>query len=544
MTTAPATTGTPATTATTASPVAPATPADLTAATAAADGAAVLLHDLLDRAAALRPDLPAVSGGADRLTHAALAHHSRRLAGRLHGLGVRPGDRVVIVAPSDTLIPVLCHAVSRLGAAFSVLHEQTTGRPLEHVLADCTPALLVAEDPGALATAEARGIRVLPAAEARDTAAHDGPPAAYPERRADPSDVACLVYTSGSTALPKAVVSTHAQMLFAARAIQTELAYRPDDIVYCPVPLSFDYGLYQLFLGSLSGAHVHLGRPAEAGPGLAGHLTRTGATVLAAVPSVAENLARLLGRSTTPRPLDLRLLTSTGAAMNAGTLVALRAALPALRVQLMYGLTECKRVSIMPPDGDLSRPGASGRALPGTEVHVEDATGRRLPPGESGEFVVSGPHVMSGYWGQEELTEARFTREAGGPPRLRTGDFGHLDAEGYLYFSGRGDDLYKERGFRVSGIEVETAACRVPGVEAAALLPPRDGTDAVLVVVGPLTAAEVLAALRGEIEEFKIPRTCLVRGPLPLTANGKIDRAAVRAWAREQPVTAAHGASR
>ncbi|MER6528166.1 AMP-binding protein [Streptomyces sp. NPDC001508] len=238
------------------------------------------------------------------------------------------------------------------------------------------------------------------------------PPAAEgpPRLSVDP---VCLIYASGTTALPKAVVSTHAQVLFAARAIQQVLRYRAEDVVYSPLPLSFDYGLYQLFLGGLSEALVRLGRPAETGPGLLTRLRDSQATVLPAVPSVAGALARLLQRSNAGLP-RLRLLTNTGAAMPKETLDALRGACPRLQVQLMYGLTECKRATVMPVDGDQVRPGSSGLPLPGTDVFVVDDAGRRLPHGAVGEITVRGPHVMAGYWRRPALTAERYVPDAVG----------------------------------------------------------------------------------------------------------------------------------
>jgi len=180
----------------------------------------------------------------------------------------------------------------------------------------------------------------------------------------------------------------------------------------------------------------------------------------------------------------------------------------------------------MPPDEDLMRPGASGRALPGTDVYAVGPDGSRLPAGEVGEIVVRGPNVMAGYWRRPELTEQRFPREHGLFPVLRTGDYGFLDSDGYLYFAGRRDDQYKEHGIRVGVAEVEAAAHRVPGVDAAAVLPPAgDEPGATLLVVTRLTPSQVLAAMRDEIEELKIPRTCRVVQRLPLTRNGKVDRA-------------------
>jgi acyl-CoA synthetase (AMP-forming)/AMP-acid ligase II len=210
--------------------------------------------------------------------------------------------------------------------------------------------------------------------------------------------------------------------------------------------------------------------------------------------------------------------------MPAELLVTLRAAIPTLRVQLMFGLTECKRATIMPPDADLDRPGACGVALPGSEVFAIDEAGNRLPAGQIGEIVVRGPNVMAGYWRQPELTAQRFPREHGLFPQLRTGDYGWLDMDGYLYFVGRVDDIYKERGVRVSTTEVEAAARRVPGVEQAAVLVPAGSRPALLAVVGELAPDEVLRRMREEIEDFKIPRRCVVLAGLPLTSNGKVDR--------------------
>lgn len=479
-----------------------------------------LLHHLIDDAARQWPDRTAVSTSTEASTHRELASASKRVAGWLRELGVRRGQRVAVVSPPTVLVPALIYAVSRVGAAFCVLHEQTTGRPLAHVLDDAEPALLITDDADGRQLATDRGITSATLDDLRAATGFSHEDSLHDTLAVDPM---CLIYTSGTTSAPKAVVSTHQQATFAVRAIQSILAYGADDVVYCPLPLSFDYGMYQLFLGAVSGAHIRLGRPAEVGPSLLRNLVAAHASVLASVPSVAETLRRLLSRNPAEIP-PLRLLTNTGAAMPAEVLTALRAAIPTLQVQLMFGLTECKRAAIMPPDADLERPGACGLALPGTEVFAIDAEGNRLPSGEIGELVVRGPNVMAGYWRRPELTAQRFPREDGLFPQLRTGDHGWLDEDGYIYFVGRLDDIYKERGFRVSATEVEAAARRVRGVETAAVIPPLDGRPALLVVVGELTPQDVLHRMREEIEQFKIPRRCVVVDALPVTRNGKVDR--------------------
>ncbi|MEU7608937.1 AMP-binding protein [Micromonospora sp. NPDC049204] len=481
-----------------------------------------LLHELFDRAARRAPDDVAVTVGADRATFAEVVTSGRRIAAGLLQAGLRRGDRLVIVSPPSVVLPAVLYAAARVGVVFVVLHEQLRGDPLRHVLEDCEPALVLSDDAEVRASAVESGSAAGDVSGLAAGAPLDGLPPGGEPLTVDP---VCLVYTSGSTARPNAVVTTHQQMLFAVAAIQEAVGYRRGDVVFCPSPVSFDYGLYQLFLGALSGARIHLAGLTATGPGLSAALTATGATVFAAVPSAAEMLARLLGRG--GEPPTLRLLTTTGAAMPADLLQTLRSRMPQLRTQVMYGLTECKRVAIMPPDGDRERPGSSGRPLAGTEVFAIDGQGRRLPDGAVGELVVRGPHVMSGYWRRPELTADRFRVEEGLTTQLRTGDQGRVDAGGWVYVDGRTDDIYKERGYRVSATEVEAAARRIPRVTSVAVLPPRDGVRSVLVAVTELAPETVLDRLRAHLEVFKIPQRCVVVDGLPLTSNGKIDRRAL-----------------
>lgn len=463
-----------------------------------------LLHEFLDRAARSRPDSLAVGYADATLTYRELHAASRRIATWLHRQGVRRGDRVVLVVPTDLMVPALLYGCSRVGAVFSVLNPQSPEVAIAHVVEDCEPVLV---------------LRDLD--EVRRVAVHGDAEVVAGPIAVDP---VCLVYTSGSTGMPKAVVSTHAQVVFAAQAIQSQLEYLPSDTVFCALPLSFDYGLYQVFLSTLAGSRLQLGNATDAGPQLIRHLRACGATVLPAVPAMAAGLARMLARPGT-QPPALRLLTNTGAAMQAEVITELRHQILGLQVQLMFGLTECKRAAIMPKDEDLRRPGACGKALPGTEILVVDPDGTPVPAGEVGEIVVRGPNVMSGYWRRPELTAQRFPRDEGLFPKLRTGDYGRLDTEGYLYFVGRRDDIYKEHGSRVSVTEVEAAAHRVPGVVAAAVLPPLNGHHgATLFAVTTLTSEQVLALLRDQIEDTKAPRVCVVVDEIPLTPNGKVDR--------------------
>ncbi|SFW81405.1 class I adenylate-forming enzyme family protein [Amycolatopsis australiensis] len=481
-----------------------------------------LLHELLDRRTAATPDAPALARDDLRWTYADLRRRSHTLAAWLAGRGVGRGDRVLVAAPHAPDTVALLYAVSRLGAVYVVVSDRIRPFHLDHILADSEPALVLAADSAAetvsRSTAKVHKLSELPATGTAEV----------PASRAAGVDILSLIYTSGSTAMPKAVVSTHEQVLFAVSAIAERLGYRAGDRVLCCLPLSFDYGLYQAFLAAEAGACLVLGDEGAAGPALLSTVEREAVTVLPLVPGLGATLARLAARAGR-FPASLRLVTNTGAALPAALSARLRELSPDLDVVAMYGLTECKRVSIEDPNAYLTRPGSAGRPLPGTEVLVLDEHGAELPPGQVGQFAVRGPNVMAGYWRAPELTAHRFPRDAYGRATLLTGDRGKVDEDGNLYFAGRDDDLYKQDGFRVSAVEVEGAAADVDGVTEAAVLPPAGDRPAVLAVTGELDAAQLREGLAERLEPHKIPDRVEVVGALPHGVNGKIDKRALEA---------------
>ncbi|MFD0279917.1 class I adenylate-forming enzyme family protein [Kitasatospora sp. NPDC127111] len=495
------------------------------------DGApdATRVIDLLDAAAAARPDAPAVRDAGGAWTYAELARASRAVAAWLRGPGgVAPGDRVVLRLGNRREFVALYYGVLRAGAVAVPLNPELKPFVLRGVLADAAPAVVVLDPAEAEPVREAvAACGARPAAPA-ELLGHDGAEAhGDPAGRPSADAIAQLIYTSGSTSAPKGVVCTHRQVVFAARAIARRLAYRPDDVVLAALPLSFDYGLYQLLLAAIGGAEVVLADAAAPVRALTA-LREHRATVVPVVPSLAEMLCRLAARGAPPE--HVRLFTNTGAALPGPTIEALRTGFPGAAVVAMYGITECKRVTIAEPDADRERPGSVGRALDGTTVEVLDDRGRALPPGEVGEIVVAGPHVMAGYWNAPGPTADRYRPDPRtGRLRLHTGDHGRLEEDGHLYFAGRLDDQFKRRGVRMGTPEIEAAALDVPGVRAAAALPPRDGLDLRLVVTGEegLTARRVLEGLEQRLEPAKVPATCHVLARMPLTPNGKIDRKAL-----------------
>lgn len=493
------------------------------------------IHDFLDQSAAGYPESPAVRDSSGTLTYHELDTISHAVDHWLEQQGVGPGARVVVQAPTDRRLAALFFGVSRRGAIFVPLNPAMKDFHLRSVLENADPALVLAESAGgrpdavrALTEAPVHGFDAV-WAEITGLASQGARAAVTKE--IDPADPAALVYTSGSTAAPKAVICPHAQVCFATVALVEALGYRQDDVVFCRFPMSWDYGLYKLLMTCAVGAEIVFA-DASADLRLVDHLRRTGATVVPIVPSLANMIIASAQRRGEPTT-GVRLFTNTGAALPAATIEALRAHFPGARVVRQFGQTECKRISVMPPEEDRERPDSVGLPLAGTSVQILGPDGEPVPTGTTGEIVVTGPHVMPGYWRNPEMTAKTFRRDPRtGEVRLHTGDYGHLDEDGYLYFDGRRDDMFKRKGIRMSTVEIEAAALDIPGVRAAAALPP-DGDHDLAIYVEPADGAElephtVLRELAARLEPAKVPATCQVVAELPQSAHGKYARDQLR----------------
>jgi len=480
-----------------------------------------LVHDLLDEAVDRAPDAPAVRDAAGAWTYRELAAHSHAFAAWLRDQGIGRGDRVLLQLPSSREMVAMFHGAARRGAVFVPLNPAMKPFHLRSVVRDAEPKLVI----GNAATAEQ--LRAIADAPVHDLAelwaeVRKGYEAgARPEPEpVGPDDLAALIYTSGSTAAPKAVISPHRQVTFATRALTAALGYRPDDVVFCRFPMSWDYGLYKVLMTCAAGCAIVLA-DGESDFVLLKRMRETGVTVVPIVPSLATMIVSLAGRDRREPP-PVRMFTNTGAALPPATIDALRAHFPGARVVRQYGQTEAKRITVMPPDEDTERPTSVGLPLPGTRVLVLDPEGHPVPTGEVGEIVAVGPHVMGGYWRNAEVTARTFRPDPEtGEPRLHTGDYGSLDADGYLYFEGRRDDMFKRKGFRMSTLEIESAAMDIPGVRAAAALPPNDRHDLALFVESDLDAQTLTDELMQRLDHTRMPAVCRVLSEFPFTLHGK-----------------------
>lgn len=481
------------------------------------------VHQILDAAVQRRPSAAAVRDSQGSWTYEQLAHHSFTYVTWLRDRGVSPGDRLLVCTRPDRRVAALLYACSRIGSTFVPVATGTRGMQWDSIVRDSAPALILADEESFPPLQDVAS-PVL-ASDVAPSAVAEAPSGAKESRGLVAP--AFLIYTSGSTSAPKGVICPHPQVLFVTRAIADVLRYRTSDIVYSCLPLSFDYGLYQLLLAALATAEVVLAGGTTYATLLA-DIRRSGATVVPIVPSLGTMLIQLAMRDRTPT--QLRLFTNTGEALPVAVIEALRAQFPGAGVQLMFGITECKRVSILDVDGDRRHPGSVGLPLRGTRVRVIGPCGDSAPVGSIGEIVVSGPHVMAGYWRSPDLTALRFGRDPDtGQPSLRTGDYGSLDQDGHLHFHGRGDLTYKHHGVRTSTMEIEAAAREIPGVVDVAVVPPDGRRGPVLCVVSPSSPGEILRLLRERLDPIKVPSICRVFSNIPQNANGKVDRAGLLA---------------
>ena len=512
-----------------------------------------VIGEELRASAASRPGHVAVIRDERSLTYAELHRRAEAAARGLREVGVQRGDRVALVCPNDLDMAVAVYGVALAGGCFCPINPSVKHDRLAYMLADtqaaavvCDPELLekvagVAEETGA---GPAGTVASFERGASGGREAGGGEPQAGDGAEPEPGghildvDLASIIYTSGTTGEPKGVTLTHRNMTFVGESIIESLQMNSEDRVLCVLPLSFGYGLFQLLMCVRLGATLVM----EPGFAFAGKvveiLERERITILPGVPSVFAVLTSLQGLAERDLP-HLRLLTNAGAGLPEAMRAELRGTFPGAGLHSMYGLTECLRVSTLPPEEQDRKPGSVGKPIPGTDAWVADEEGQPLPPGEVGELLVRGGHVMQGYWRDLEATGLKL-RPGHWPWEriLATGDLFRADEEGYLYVEGRRDDQIKSRGEKVMPREVEDALLSHEAVHEAAVVGVPDRllgqaicAHVVLAAGADAKPPELRRHCAERLEVHKVPKQVVIRDALPRTINGKLDRKALAAEA-------------
>lgn len=517
------------------------------------------VHHFLEQSANLHGDKVALVCGDRRLTYREINEAAGKFACYLTSVGVRRHDRVVIFLENSVESVVALFGILKAGGVFILLNATMKIGKLAYILDNSGARAMVAH--GARkkmvldAVARVPALQHLVWCQVEQNQGITAPEAAGVLSSVCWSDalngvvvghevklptvididLATIIYTSGSTGEPKGVVSAHYNVVAAARSITTYLGNVESDIVLNTLPLSFDYGLYQLLMTFLFGGTLVLEKSFTYPRVVLERLVAERVTGFPVVPTMVaimlqmEDCARFDFR-------HLRYLTNTGAALPVAYIRKLQEMLPHVIIFSMYGLTECKRVSYLPPEHLEHRPDSVGIAIPNSEVYIVDADGREVGPHEVGELVVRGSHVMQGYWNDPEETARSFRPgHYRGEIMLHTGDLFRRDEEGFLYFVARMDDLIKTKGERVSPKEIENALCALEGVAEAAVIGVPDDIlgKAIKAFIVPahnrlLDKAHVQAYCRKTLEPFMVPKYVQFVEGLPKSNSGKIDKKNLR----------------
>ncbi len=508
----------------------------------------MLIQNFLEKNAERLPDKVALICGPERYTYAEINQLANRFANTLRERGVKRGDRVVIYLPNSLETVLGIFAALKAGGTFVVCNHTTKQDKLVYILNNCAATVLISNQrneklvreispqipslkfsliagpkraEAAIESGHAPMLDLLPILE---SAPDHRPPTVNIDL-----DLAGLVYTSGSTGDPKGVMEAHSNIDFAAGSIIQYLENTEDDIVLNVLPLSFDYGLYQLLMVFKFGGTLVLEQTFTYPAAILKRIEEEKVTGFPGVPTI---FAILVNMDLSSYDLSsLRYLTNTAAALPPSHIQELRNKFHWTRLYSMYGLTETKRTLYLPPEQLDIRPGSVGIAIPGTEVWIEGEDGSCLGPGEIGELVIRGRHVMRGYWENPEATNKRY--RPGPLPGERvcySDDLFRMDDDGFLYFVSRKDDIIKSRGEKVAPKEVENTLYKLDGVTEAAVIGVPDSIlgeaiKAFVVTENPeLTEARILAFCRANLEDFMVPKQVEFRSELPKTSSGKIKK--------------------
>ena len=516
-----------------------------------------LLHELVHAASDRTPEAPALTAGAVTWTYRALAAAVRAAADGLLSLGLPRTGRVGIYLDKRFETVVASFAAPAAGGVMVPMNPLLKPEQVAYIARDCNVRILV--------TSPERLTQLVPVLgdcpDLRHVVLTDGtvdvpalPPGIGLHRWADlldapprpghrviDTDLCAILYTSGSTGRPKGVVLSHRNMVAGAKSVASYLANGPQDTLLAALPLSFDAGFSQLTTAFHAGARVVLLNyllPRD----VLRAMVKERVTGLTAVPPLYIQLTQL----DWPAEIDqhLRYFANTGGRMPRETLNALRQRAPSAKPFLMYGLTEAFRSTYLPPEEVDRRPDSIGKAIPNAEILVLREDGTECGPDEPGELVHRGALVGQGYWNDPEKTAERYKllpagvggRESGlqlPEYAVYSGDTVRKDAEGFLYFIGRRDEMMKTSGYRVSPTEVEEVlyATRLLGECAAFGVDHSTLGQAIQVIATPLTGADtvdvpaLLAACKQHMPAYMVPHGVhVVPGPLPRNPNGKIDR--------------------
>ncbi|MFF2954219.1 amino acid adenylation domain-containing protein [Kitasatospora sp. NPDC057965] len=494
------------------------------------------LHHLFERAVDEHGARPAVDDGTESLDYAELDRRANRLAHALRARGVRPGDRVGLLLERTVAVPVAILAVLKTGAAYVPVDLAAPADRAALVFGDTAVTAVLTDRPDRAPDGPWQTLDLT--ARAAEIAAH---PDTRPPAAGRPGDLAYLIFTSGSTGRPKGVGVAHEHVSRLLDSGRDHFGFGPDTTWTLFHSYAFDWTVWELWGALLHGARLVVvpyltSRSPEE---FAELLDRRRVTHLCLTPSALRQLEPALRRH--PRELPaLRWIMLGGEALDPGVVQRWHDLdpLPPARLCNLYGITE---TTVHVTIHDVAEGGSGfersliGEPMPHLTAAVLDDWLRPCPPGVPGELYIGGGSLAHGYWGRPGLTAGRFVADPTGPPgaRLyRTGDVAKRLPDGGLEYVGRADFQVKLRGFRIELGEIENALAAHPDVDACVVTVHDDRLAAYVTGRAP---EDLRGFLGRSLPEYMVPASVTVLDALPLTVNGKVDRAALPAPGRAAP---------
>ncbi|WP_275410771.1 non-ribosomal peptide synthetase [Sinosporangium siamense] len=491
-----------------------------------ADATAALppVPELLRRQAERHPHAVAVAADGRGLSYADLDESASRLAAYLAGRGVRRGDRVAVALGRSADLVVAWLGVWRAGAAFVPIDPEYPASRIELMVRDSSPAVV-------LCSRETRDL-----VRDQDPIVVDEPEVRAAVAEAEPlsvwcggDDLAYVMYTSGSTGTPKGVGVPHRAV--ASLVGQPGWQVGPGDTVLAHASHSFDISLFEIWVPLAAGARILIAGPGVVDAGRVRDAVAQGATAV----HLTAGAFRVLADAAPDCFAGLREVLTGGDVVPLEAVERVREACPDLRVRHMYGPTEttlCATWQVIEPGEKTGSVLPIGRPLAGRLAVVLDPFLNPVPPGMVGELYLGGAGVALGYLGRPGLTAPRFVAAPGGQRLYRTGDLAKWTRYGELVFAGRADAQVKIRGYRVEPGEVEAVLATHPAVRTAVVVADEGRLIAYVLLrdqEDPAITKVLLEHARGELPEYMVPAAVVVLDTLPLTVNGKVDRAALPA---------------
>lgn len=518
------------------------------------------IQDYLASSAAERGDATAVVMADERLTYAQVGDSSDRLASALVEAGCGKGDRVGLLVPKSPSAIVAIHAVLKAGGIYVPLDSESPAPRIAHVIRAAEPALVLAVPgvAGLLEELAAESELELPPVGLVDpgafegegvTVAFDGQAWRASEPIASPAaprsyDLAHLLFTSGSTGVPKGVQITHGNVeAFIDWAVK-HFGTRAGDRISGHPPLHFDLSTFDMYGTFSAGAELHLVPPSLNlnARGMAKLIRDSELTQWFSVPSALAFMTKFNVVAENDFP-SLERLIWCGEVLPTPILKHWMDRLPHVRFTNLYGPTEATIASsfydVPEVPKDETEPIPIGTACAGEELLVLDEELKPVPIGEIGDLYIAGVGLSPGYWRDEEKTATACIPDPRGPEGARiyrTGDLAHVDEQGVFHFHGRADSQIKSRGYRIELGEIETVLGAVPGIAECAVVGVElggfEGTTIAAAVAleggGELKPVELRMALLEKLPSYMIPTRWLSLPVLPKNQNGKIDRPALR----------------